>query len=446
MCTCNSARARSEACIANLRLLYAVLVIAVLVLPSRGAGQVKSPPPAEPGEGNPDEGDETDYKTPRTEVAGFPIIGGNSDIGLQFGAVSTISRFGDDIRPYRWNLDLLLSAAVKPSQGFTRENIQSNIDMPGLYGGRLRLIPQVAYTNTENLGYFGLGNASSDQVPPDATGKTDRHFESVQRELLLRVQGRIKVGLPFDVVPLVVYRHENPTAYDGSKLETDATSPDSPADIGLRPLSLVSLGGGVVFDTRDNEIFPRRGHYHQLGLKFVTGVPFSSEARYGQDSSVFAWFIPIADDVVFATRALLDLQFGNVPYYDLFTGGPFKTQYMIGGSAGVRGVPIGRFLGRIKLMANQELRAMLFDFRMFGQAFHIGAGAFFDAGRLWLDYSFNNPKDGGFPGIKWGTGVAGYLIWGQAAVFRIDIAYSRWATSFGSSIPIALYVEDNFMF
>ena len=283
-------------------------------------------------------------------------------------------------------------------------------------------------------------------MPENASGDTGRHFESLQRELALRVVARIHLDLPFDIVPLFVYRFENPQAYDGSKLETDAQADSSPAALGLRPLHLISVGGGVVFDTRDNEYFPYRGHYHQFTARFVEGVPLSADARYGQDSSVLAWFIPLGGRFVYATRALLDLQFGNVPYYDLFTGGPIKTQYMIGGSAGVRGVPIGRFLGRIKLMANQELRAMLVNFRLLGQAFHIGTGAFFDAGRLWLDYSFNNPQDGGFPGIKWGTGLAGYLIWGQAAVFRVDVAYSPWATAFGSSLPIAVYIEDNLMF
>ena len=64
-------------------------------------------------------------------------------------------------------------------------------------------------------------------------------------------------------------------------------------------------------DTRDNEYFPMRGHFHQLGLKFVEGIPFSADVRYGQDSTVLVWFIPVHDRIVFATRALIDLQFGN---------------------------------------------------------------------------------------------------------------------------------------
>jgi outer membrane protein assembly factor BamA len=429
-------------------LLRAALAIAAFLFASRGSGQASEPKNAGTTEDAENTEHQTDYTTPRTDIAGFPIIGGSSDIGFQFGLVATISRFQDDIRPYRWNLDVFLSAAVKPGSGFTQEVAQSNIDIPGLYGGKLRLNPQISYTQTNNLGYFGLGNASSADVPSTAAADPKLYFQSIQHEVLFRAQARVNLGLPFDLVPLFVYRYEDPSAYTGSKLETDAMAPGSdeaPDALGLRPLSLVSIGGGIVFDTRDNEQFPHRGHYHQFGIKFVEGVPFTADVRYGQDSSVFAWFVPLGGSLVFASRALLDLQFGNVPFYDLFTGGPFKTQYMIGGSAGIRGVPIGRYLGRIKVIVNEELRAMLWHFRVFGQPFHIGTGVFFDTGRLWLDYSFKAPQDGSFPGLKWGTGVGGYLIWGQAAVFRIEVAYSPSATAFGGW-PIAVYLQDNMMF
>jgi Omp85 superfamily domain len=388
-----------------------------------------------------------DYKTPRTEIAGFPLISGNSDIGVQFGAVGTMTRFGGDIKPYRWNFDLLLSTAVKPGEGFTQYGVRSNIDIPGLYEGRLRLNPAISFTRTTNLGYFGLGNASSDVVPP-GTVDSKRFFQFTLNEVLVRALARIHLDLPFDIVPLLIYRHESPTPYAGSKLAQDAVPPapgEKPVALGVQPLSLVSIGGGIIFDSRDNEFFPFRGHFHQIGAKFVEGFPFSADIRYGEQSTVLIWFTPIDDNIVWASRAVVDLEFGNVPFYDLFSGGPFKTQYMLGGSAGVRGVPIGRFLGKIKVLANQELRSILWNPHVFGQDFHIGAGAFFDVGRVWLDYTFDAPEDGSFPGLKWGAGIAGYLVWGRAAVFRVDIAGSPFARAI-SSIPFAFYVEDNLMF
>jgi hypothetical protein len=119
---------------------------------------------------------------------------------------------------------------------------------------------------------------------------------------------------------------------------------------------------------------------------------------------------------------------------------------MPGGSAGIRGVPVARYLGPIKAIVNSELRAMLFGFRAFGQSFHLGTGVFFDTGRVWSDYTFNSPLDGKGLGLKWGTGASAYLMWGQAAIFRMEIAYSPDAVAENPGFPLGIYVEDGVMF
>ena len=108
--------------------------------------------------------DAVDYSTARFEPAGFPLIGGDSDIGFQFGLVGTLSRFADDVKPYAWNLDALLSASVKQGPDgleLAQQNYLLQFDAPGLLDGELRLNPEAAYNHTINYGYFGLGNASS---------------------------------------------------------------------------------------------------------------------------------------------------------------------------------------------------------------------------------------------------------------------------------------------
>ena len=56
--------------------------------------------------------------------------------------------------------------------------------------------------------------------------------------------------------------------------------------------------------------------------------------------------------------------------------GPFDQKEMPGGSAGIRGVPVGRYLGPIKLIGNIELRAMLLEFKLGNQKFTIGNDLF----------------------------------------------------------------------
>src|SRR5580692_11302005 len=113
--------------------------------------------------------DTTDYVTRRFEPAGFPLLGGDSDIGFEFGVVGTLSYFSDGVKPYRWNMDLIAAASIKSGPNgaeIAQQNYLWQIDVPGLFGGRVRVNPEVSYTHTINYGYFGLGNASSGAPPP----------------------------------------------------------------------------------------------------------------------------------------------------------------------------------------------------------------------------------------------------------------------------------------
>jgi hypothetical protein len=387
-----------------------------------------------------------DYDRSRVEPAGFPLIGGDSDIGVEFGAVGTFTKFGRGIRPYEWNMDIVGSVSLKNGPTGRTEVTQQNylwqIDVPGLDGGALRINPAVYYVSTINQGYFGLGNASSG-ARPAGIANPGRFFEFEAREATVRELTRIRFRPPFDWMVSLHVRYEDPTAYAGSKLAEDAAAGRV---TGLMPLGLITLGAGVIYDSRDNEYFPHTGSFHQMGFRFVECVPFENDIRYGAFGAVLATYRSIGGPFVAAARAVVDAQFGRVPFYDLYTGEPFLQDTIIGGSSGVRGVPEGRYLGKLKALANAELRAMLVDFRLLGQSMHLGADVFFDAGRVWSDYTFSNPIDASGVGIKWGTGAGAYLIWGQAAVFRIEAAYSPDAVAENPSLPIGLYVQDGVMF
>ncbi len=159
---------------------------------------------------------EHDYTTRRFEPAGFPLLGGDSDIGFEFGVVGTLSRFGDGVVPYKWNMDLVAALSIKNGpygEEITQQSYQWNVDVPHVYGGRVRLNPQLMYYRTINQLYFGIGNASSGRLP---AGTTLRHFEFDDRQARLRELTRIAVRGPWSLVVGNSYRFENPHVYSGS--------------------------------------------------------------------------------------------------------------------------------------------------------------------------------------------------------------------------------------
>jgi outer membrane protein assembly factor BamA len=400
-----------------------------------------------------------DYVTPRYEPAGLPLIGGNSDIGFMFGAAATLTRFDGGAKPYAWNMDLVLSTSIKGGAGsngglgFAQQNYLWNWDIPDLLGGRVRLNPVIYYQRTVDQGYFGLGDGSSAVAQPGS----QRFFQYLDNEVRAQQYVRIAMAKGFDFVLVPTFRAEDPTVYPGTQLALDAAAknPDgTPLLRGVQPapknnsLGIGMLSAGVVYDSRDDEIFPRSGAFHQLGVKVAQGLPADQSVQYGELGGNFSLMVPLLGRaVVFASRFVADFEVGNVPFYDLYTGGVFQSNDMPGGSRGIRGVPSGRYLGRIKAIANVELRTLPLSFHLLGQSFHAGADVFFDTGRIWLDYTFRSPRDQSpYLGLKYGTGAGLYFVWGQAAIFRVEAAYSPDQAAENPSFPVGIYVEDGVMF
>ena len=182
---------------------------------------VAAAPPAEADDGQPPPAHSLDPR--RYELAGFPIVGGNSDIGVQFGGAATLTKFYDDAFPYFWNLDLLLSGSVKDDQNGLRMVQQSHvlrIDAPDLLSGRLRVDSRASFQRTINQGYFGLGNATAADPGPGQT-TLGRRYQYLQEEARLRTIARVHTRSAVDLALGAIVRFEGPEAYPGSRLSED---------------------------------------------------------------------------------------------------------------------------------------------------------------------------------------------------------------------------------
>jgi hypothetical protein len=388
----------------------------------------------------------------RYELAGFPIVGGNSDIGFQFGAAGSWTRFYDASRPYFWNVDLLLSASLKDDANGFRMVQQSHVlrlDMPDLWDHRLRIDTRASFQRTINAAYFGLGNATTTELTAAETN-TGRTFQYTQEEGRVRAIARVHTDSLFDIALGLNLRYETPGTYTNSRLWEDLMAPDpthpgTPLLPGGDAMLLGGIAAGFIVDTRDSEFVTRSGFFYQVGV----GATVGSEDRtgYGEAAVVLAHYAPLFGPISFASRFVASLQFGRVPFYDLQQGGVFEPQYLVGGEYGVRGVPQGRYAGHAKVVSNDEIRATPFPrFHLLGQRLLIGMTGFFDVGRVWSDYTVTSPTDGYNIGLKYGIGGGVFLQWGEAAIFRIDVAYSPDAVSENPDFPIGLYVSDGLMF
>ena len=395
--------------------------------------------------------DDEEVTEEHTEAAGIPAIGGSTDIGISFGVAGSVAHVAPGVRPYVWKIDGLLGASIKGGPDgleIVQQSYDIRLDVPHGAGNRVRIMPAVIFERTINSGYFGLGNQAP--VITDKDGEVGRRYQFQHMELRARVNVRAPLAGPFDQMHGLTLRYLNPQAYENSRLAIDGHSTNddgTPLIRGLQPLGIAVLSSGAIYDTRDDEITPVRGAFHLVGLRGAVATPTSSEVRWGGLNVLLRNYHRIGEGpFVFAHRLFVDLMAGNVPFYDLSQGGAFTPIDLPGGPQGIRGIPNGRYSGLVKAVANAEMRVFWGSVRLFGERFRVGNNVFFDAGRIWKNYTFDDPRDGDTLGLKFGAG-AGFLIKvGTAAAFRMEAAYSPDASAANPGFPIGIYVADSLMF
>ena len=416
-----------------------------------------APEPAKKPEKNPD----------RLEFGGLPATNYDSDLGVGFGVIATLAKFKPGFRPYRWRIEFLLYATAKRAPGKGVEvpfhDDYVNLDLPGLLDNRLRINTVVGFRKFSTTGYYGLGNQSRNDKPWEAvdpdqdpegyvtarrTYQYDRIYPGLQFNARIRAWDRStpehRRRLEAFVGTALSYSIINP--YPGSKLEQDIAlartdTPDGRVLArylnGTSDHLLWQLNLGLLWDTRDHEFVPTRGTFTELSTRVSPGV--MEGLRYAGFTLNTSWYRSLYRRyLVLATRAIGDLIAGDAPFYELARFGAFINRDGPGGSWSVRGVPRQRYYGKAKALTNIELRSEFLPFNIRNQRFVLGAIAFVDAGRVWMDLHrvelAGQNLNGG--GLKLGLGGGLRVRWGETFLVRVDPSYSITEKNFGVYIDV----------
>lgn len=371
----------------------------------------------------------------KVEFGIVPLIGGDTDVGVGVGLLSTLASVAPGYEPYRWAVELAGFASAKRDDGAFINPYQDysvKLTMPHLMSGRLRIEIRPSYTKETTQRFYGLGNASpapGDDVPArDFYGRT---HPTLWVRARYRIWDRLHVGVGTSYTQnwLVI----GPDSTLGQQMAGD--------DATLRRLLTVEphhgvllLEGTLLYDTRDNETVTGRGQMHQARVRISPAlagdaIPYA----YQQLNLTARFYVPIKGPgrLVFATRFVGDMQFDHPPFYELAR---YDDTFALGGLNGVRGVPGQRYYGKIKVFANFELRSQLLEFTLFGKQLTLGAALFFDAGRAWADWASHPELDGRGLGLKFGTGGGVRLQQGKTFVVRGDVAWSPDARPVGAYV------------
>jgi len=367
-----------------------------------------------------------------------PIFGGSTDIGVGGGHFMGLARKRPGYDPFVWNLESASLFTFKKAQGdgvqVPMQDVWLKLTVPRFLGRAAQLAVRPSYT-WELLRYYGLGNASIDETrhgAPDAFTEYRRLHPQLQVDLRWRIvdhfEGHTGLRATGNWIQLK----------GDTRLATDlnAGSPEvrrllEPAGQGsaTHAHSVVLFVYGLRWDNRDDMTSTHSGQFHKIDLSLAPGGTEAVPYRYGVLNATLCFFAPLVrPKLTLATRVVFDGLFGGPPFYELAR---FDDTYALGGTQGVRGVPAQRYSGKVKLFGNVELRGELVHFHAFDKSLVLGVTGFFDAGRLWADWTSHPALDGTSVGLKWGVGGGVRLQSGSSFVVRADVAWSPDANPIG---------------
>ncbi len=280
--------------------------------------------------------------------------------------------------------------------------------------------------------YFGIGNATEfdDDNVTDAQPffyQADRHRLFLRGELQRRVISglRILAGFHFE-------RWRLDTLPGPSLLGGDATAGVDPT-IGVSTWDATARFG-LVFDTRDDEVYPFKG----VLLQAIFGVADSTVAgdlSYTRATVSAAGYLSIGEHLRLAGR-VLGQALGGSPrigsYYLVEASDrPFSG---LGGSSSHRGLAQHRFLGEDILLVNLDARYQLLGER---QVVTVDLLGFFDAGRVFQPGGADGEEFRvTLDGMHVGAGLGPVLTIGRTGVLGMTLgvgtdglqvlAHTRW--------------------
>ncbi|MDQ3019307.1 MAG: outer membrane protein assembly factor [Bacteroidota bacterium] len=291
----------------------------------------------------------------------MPVLGYDSDNGLELGGGPILYKYGFRTKPYVYRMALAGSYAFNAKS----YNFKYTGDFYSIIKNT-RINLEVQATQLAITRYFGEGNETQliDSLQ-------DNGFYNVKQELLrIAPAFYIPVGKKFEFILTPFYKNAN-VSYDQNTLLGQ-----NPNIYGIGRINYAGINSSFVYDTRDNITEPYKGVYAQL-LSNYTPNFFNDNFVFGKAGiDLRAYFTTdTVKGVTFAFRAGGGKVWGDAPFYEAL---------FLGGANSLKGFSRERFAGDAVLLGETEIRLGLARVNILVPGM-LGISVFGGAGRVFLN-------------------------------------------------------------
>lgn len=347
-------------------------------------------------------------------LAALPLLNFTSDRGVGYGLYGAIYFQGDEDTtttssskrppaPYALSIG---GQFYQTTGDYAYHKLM--LDAPNVLHSGVRINFTAGYETWRDAWYFGTGS----RVPRLREADTPTRYYAFDSETYWGF-GNVRVPLSssMDLIAGSIFRNTRVGVYRGSLVADDKPR-------GVEGGLLSVLYGGLIWDLRDQEPNTTSGLLSEITLRGSAAGLLSDYGFWGVNATHRQWFRLRRDSKwVLATRWILDLQGGDIPFFHAHVLG--GSQWLeLGGHSALRGLPMGRYRGDLCALGTMELRMHIFDWEFMSQRIAGLLVPFVEGGQVW------NVRSEPFPehmNATWGGGVR--ILYNEVFIVRFDYAF-----------------------
>ncbi|HJT19668.1 MAG TPA: BamA/TamA family outer membrane protein [Nitrospira sp.] len=281
----------------------------------------------------------------------------------------------------------------------------------GMGGGRYIFAVEGSAFKNPFARFFGFGNGTTEGQETNYTS----------REGVFKLTAGI--NLTPNISVMLTERYRDVRIDNGVVSSLPATKQQFSTIPGIGGAQILGHALTVRYNTRDNQLMPKRGSYVNLSAEFNQNLHHEEENQWGHTTLDARHYIPHASDrMVFVSRVFFDGVFGQRSN-DQGLGIPFYEQPTLGGENTLRAFGRSRYIDSFAVLLNLEERIPLIEKTIFDHSIELELAPFLDAGRV--GSSNVHAVDLLFKDVQFNPGAGIRLLAKPNVVGRFDVGYGR---------------------